>query len=151
MAKIQGCAFLWKQAVWRKVQSLGLAVPYINHRPTQDFIRQVMALPFLPEEHIPKTFGHLESHAPVGPCLDLMQYMREKWMSGLWSPRDWTVFGQSTRTNNDVEGYHRQLNGSAGGSHIPIYILIPLLHKEAKNVHFQVRLVKDGKLARYQR
>ena len=72
-------------------------------------------------------------------------------MSGLWSPRDWTVFGQSIRTNNDVEGYHRQLNDSADGSHIPIYILIPLLHKEAKNVHFQERLVKDGKLARYQR
>lgn len=28
-----------------KVQSVGLAVPYVNHRPKQNFIRRVIALP----------------------------------------------------------------------------------------------------------
>ena len=77
--------------------------------------------------------------------------IRDTWITGRWTPADWCVFGQSIRTNNDVEGYHRRLNGNAGNSHIPFYVLVPLLHKEAINVHMQVRLVKDGKLVRYQR
>ena len=151
VAKLQGCAFHWNQAIWRQVQSLGLAVPYVKHRPTQDYIRQLMALPFLPEEHIEQTFRHLESRAPAGPVKDLVRYIEETWIDGLWSPSEWSVFGESIRTNNDVEGYHRKLNGSAGNAHIPLYVLIPLLYKEANNVHIQVRLVKDGKLSRYQR
>ena len=47
MAKIQGCAFHWKQAVWRKVQSLGLAVPYINHRPTLSSQRNIYQEPLV--------------------------------------------------------------------------------------------------------
>lgn len=151
MAELQGCSFHWNQAIWRKVQSLGLAVPYINHRPTQDFIRQIMALPFLPGEHVEPTFNHLQSRAPAGPILELMSYVKETWITGLWSPNEWTVFGQSIRTNNDLEGYHRRLNGSAGNSHIPFYVLVPLLYKESSYVDVQVRLVRDGKLARYQR
>ena len=52
--ELQGCAFHWTQAIWHKVQDLGLAVPYMKHRPTQDFIRQVTALTFLPADHIPR-------------------------------------------------------------------------------------------------
>ena len=84
----QGCAFHWNQAVWRKVQSLGLTVPYVNHRPTQDFICQVIALPFLPEEHITVTFGHPETRGPVVPCSELIAYVRDTWISGHWLPRD---------------------------------------------------------------
>ena len=110
-----------------------------------------MALPFLPEQHIQITFSSLESQVPVGSCRELTNYIRDTWITGRWTPADWCVFGQSIRTNNDVEGYHRRLNGNAGNSHIPFYVLVPLLHKEAINVHMQVRLVKDGKLVRYQR
>lgn len=104
---IQGCAFHWNQAIWRKVQSLGLAVPYVNDRPTHDFIRQVMVYSFLPEEHISTTFGHLESQVPDGLCSQLMSYVRNTKLSGHWSPRDWPVYEQSIRANN-VEGYHRK-------------------------------------------
>lgn len=86
VAKLQGCAFHWTQAIWRKVQSLGLAVPYVKHRPTQDYVRQLMALPFLPGEHIEHTFLHLESRAPAGPVKELLLYIEETWINGLWSP-----------------------------------------------------------------
>ncbi|XP_068225273.1 uncharacterized protein [Palaemon carinicauda] len=102
-----------------------------------------MALPFLPEEHIKTTFEQLELLVPPGPLKNLMDYIKETWISGFWAPSDWTVFGQSIRTNNDVEEYHRKLNGMAGSSHIPFYVLVPLLYKEAKNVTVEVRLVKD--------
>ena len=74
--ELQGCAFHWTQAIWRKVQDLGLAVPNMKHRPTQDFICQVMALTFLPADHIPRMVDALESRAPAGPCLELMSYVR---------------------------------------------------------------------------
>lgn len=150
VTKLQGCAFHCNQAICRKVQSPGLAVPYVKHRPTQDYKRQLRTLPFLPEVHIEQAFPHLESRALARPVKDLLTYTEETWIDGLWSPSDWTVFGKSIRINNDVEGYHKNLNGRAGKTHIPLYVLIPLLYKEAKNVHIQVQLVKDGKLSRCQ-
>lgn len=121
--KVQCCAFHWKQVVWRKVQSLGLAVPLrqpSSHTGLHSS-SSLMGLPFLPEKHISGTFCHLESHVPVGPCLDLITYMHNTWISGLWSPGDRTAFGQSVRTNNDVDSHDTQLNDSAGSSHIPMY------------------------------
>ena len=73
------------------------------------------------------------------------------WQHRTWSPQDWSVYGQAVRTNNDVEGYHRRINGNASSSHIPFYVLVQLLYRESQHVKLQVRLVKDGKLARYQR
>lgn len=102
------------------------------------------------EEHL-KTFEQLELRVPPGPLEILMDCIKETWINGFWALSDWTVFGQSIRTNNDVEGYHRKLNGMAGSSHIPFCVLIPLLYKEAKNVTVKVRLVKDGKHTRHQR
>ncbi|XP_077991062.1 uncharacterized protein LOC144445397 [Glandiceps talaboti] len=49
---IQGCCFHLTQAVWRKVQQLGLQVPFMENRATHNFIKQLMALPFHPAEHI---------------------------------------------------------------------------------------------------
>ena len=149
--ELQGCAFHWTQAIWRKTQDLGLAVPCMKHRPTQDFIRQVMALTFHPADHIPRMVDALESRAPAGPCLELMAYVSRTWLEGNWSPQDWSVYGQAVQTNNDVEGYHRRINGNASSSHIPFYVLVQLLYRESQHVKLQVRLVKDGKLARYQR
>ena len=82
--------------------------------------------------------------------LDFMTYVRETFICGLWLPRDWSVFRQGVTTNNDVKGCHRCLNGCRGSSHILMYILIPLLHKEAMKVNVEVCLVKDGRLAGYQ-
>ena len=132
--ELQGCAFHWTQAMWRKVQDLGLAVPNMKHRPTQDFICQVMALTFLPADHIPRMVDALESRAPAGPCLELMPYVRSTWLEGKWSPQDWSVYGQAVRTNNDVEGYHRRINGNAPSSHIPFYVLVQLLYRESQHV-----------------
>ena len=56
------------------------------------------------------------------------------------------------RTNNDVEGWHNGLNWRAQGKvHLPFYLLIELLKKEADLVNLQMRLVTDQKLKRIQR
>ena len=72
--------------------------------------------------------------------------------STTWSPSDWTVFKKAARTNNDIEGWHHGLNRRASGrGQLPLYLLIQLLHKEAKLTALQIRLVSDKKLKRIQR
>lgn len=75
-AVIQGCAFNWTQAVWRKVQALGLSVPYTDNRATRNFIRQLMALSFLPATYTERTFNELEARVQEGQLKELDTYVR---------------------------------------------------------------------------
>lgn len=110
-------------------------------------IRQVLALSFLLEELIAFFFHTWGSHAPVGSSLALINYIRDTWVSGRWTPRNWIVIGQSIRTNNDVAGYRktkwqcRQLPHSILRTALTITM----------NLHDQVHLVKGSKLVRYQK
>ena len=48
------------------------------------------------------------------------------------------------RTNNDIEGWHLGLNRRASGkSQLPLYLLIRLLHREARRTSLQIRLVSE--------
>jgi len=80
----------------------------------------------------------------------LVSYIGSTWTeSTTFPPKDWSVYGQAIRTNNDLEGWHHGLNRRAGDRvHIPFYLLIQHLHREAKLSMLQVRLVSDGKLKR---
>jgi len=55
----------------------------------------------------------------------------------------WSVFGQSVRTNNDVEGWHRRLNGKTSHGQLNLYLLLRLLGGEAALVDVNVNLVKE--------
>jgi len=56
------------------------------------------------------------------------------------------------RTNNDIEGWHHGLNRQTSiRGHLPLYLLIQLLHREAKLTALQIHLVSDRKLKRIQR
>ena len=120
---IRGCAFHWTQAVWRKVQSIGLQGSYTNDVATHKIIRKILALPFLHAEHISVMFQSLDAKADSPKLRDLMSYVNDTWIANpVWSPRDWSVYMQSIRTNNnDCEGWHNRLNrrakrGSVSGS-----------------------------------
>ena len=116
-----------------------------------------MALPFLPHEHILPAFEALqgrcnsrqESKRDEGPHLQLhRQYLDPKHSL---ATQKLEVLGQTVRANNEVEGWHRRLNKRAVGGQVHLYVLIPLLHKEAKLVSIHIKLVSEGKLSRYHR
>ena len=116
-----------------------------------DHIRKLMALCFLPAQHITPIFNRLAGEAATEPLSALVTYMRSTWITNrLWSPRDWSVYGQSIRTNNDCEGWHNRLNARSRPN-MPFYLLISLLHDEASLLPVQVRLVSEHKLRRHQR
>ena len=112
-----------------------------------------MALPFLPALEIPTAFTRLRLQATTDSLKELVAYIASTWVnSTTFPPKDWSVYGQAIRTNNDIEGWHNALNKRAGGRvHIPFYLLIRQLHREAQLSSLQVRLVSDEKLKRIQR
>lgn len=102
---IKGCVFHWNQAVWRHVQQFGLSATYQQREGMYDYIRQLMALPFLPARHIPQTFNHLKAKANTPQLQHLVDYMDRQWFRhSVFDVSSWCVFRQTVRTNNDVEG-----------------------------------------------
>ena len=128
---------------------MGLAAAYDRNEGSYCLIRNLMALPFLPATEILPTFTKLWSRASTDEMQELVTYIDRTWVSSnTFPPRD----GQSKRTNNDLEGWHHGLNRRDGGRvHIPFYLLVKHLHREATLAALQVRLVSERKLKRIQR
>ncbi|XP_071848832.1 uncharacterized protein [Apostichopus japonicus] len=148
---ILGCNFHWRQAVWRKVQNLGLRTAYLTDSGSQSFIKKLMALPMLPVGQIRPQFDVLAGEAASDEMKALCLYIRETWMGdGLWAPDAWCMYRRSIRTNNDVEGWHHALNKDVGAKS-PFYPLLWAMFEAASFVKVQVLLVSEGKLKRAER
>ena len=81
----RGCHFHWTQALWWKVQDLGLAVSYTSDLSVQKFIHRMMCLPFLPHEHITLLFTNTilldTPTSSVPPLLcQLLNYIQTNWI-----------------------------------------------------------------------
>jgi hypothetical protein len=152
--KRRGCTFHWTQAVWRKIQGLGLQDEYQSDRETNKICRQLMSLPLLPADVITAEFQRIARRATaVSPVLErLTDYVSRTWVSShLWPPLAWSTYRLPVRTNNDVEGWHYRLNQKARKRHLGLYLLVRLLHNEAKCVNLIVRLISDRKVTRRQK
>ena len=72
------------------------------------------------------------SNVPTYAQRKLCRYIEANWFSSTtWPPETWSVFNQSVRTNDDVEGWHRRLNGKAMKGQLNFYLLMQLLTSEA--------------------
>ncbi|XP_064650934.1 uncharacterized protein LOC135502208 [Lineus longissimus] len=150
--KIRGCSFHWAQCIWRKIQEIGLAPAYLHDDVTHQLCKELLALPYLPHEHIRPLFEKLAKRATTETLATLVDYIRRNWIETTqWTPKTWSVFNQPFRTNNDCEGWHGALNRHARRGNITFYVLVKLLHEQASLVGIQVRLVRAAKLKRRQR
>ena len=68
--------------------------------------------PFLlPYPEIQPMFDLLEEQAQTDQLGRLVQYIRRQWIeSEVFTPRNWCVYKEPVRTNNDLEGWHNALN-----------------------------------------
>ena len=104
-ADIKGCAFHWGQAVMRKVANLGLRTTYLQRKTTYQLVRKLLAIPFLPADHIVPALDNLRTAATTPALQSLFDYVSTTWAgSSIWGIRQWCVFRQVVRTNNDTEG-----------------------------------------------
>ena len=88
-----------------KVQELGLQAAYSGDDAVYRYIRKIMALPFLPHREILPMSVHLKAQAQTEQLRSLVEYVRRQWIeSQVFTPRNWCVYKQPIRTNNDLEG-----------------------------------------------
>ena len=149
---MKGCAFHWSQPIWRRVQAVGLQSSYLQVPGVHQLCKQLLGLPFIPADHIRPVFEKLQERATTAKLQELTDYIEQTWLeSNMWTPETWSVFGQSVRTNNDVEGWHHRLNAKAKKSNLPFYSLLQLLHDEAKIININLHLINENRLRRHQR
>ena len=149
---VRGCNFHWQQALMKKVAELGLKRDYEQKEDMYKYIRKLMALPYLPVEHITPSFHTLKAKASSDSLIELCNYINDVWLTSTIYPVDsWCQFMQPIRTNNDVEGWHRGLNSACSNNAPPFYILVNLLYDSVKSLPLQLRMLSHGKLVRKQR
>ena len=144
---LRGCFFHFCQAVFRRIQNLGMKNQYVCDLGTKDICRRMMSLPLLPHECIPAAFQQLKQRCDDSGLENLQkfaEYMRKNWIEGWFSPATWGCFMETIRTNNHVEGYHRGLNSHVRGTHVNFYSLVQVLHEEALDARAKAIEVEQG-------
>ena len=133
--------------MWQKVQDLRLRTAYVEHSAAYKFIRHVLAILFLSAEHIAPTMYEMRKLRTHTELIQLLDYVEATWLSSsMWDVNAWSIFSRAIRTNNDVDGWHHQMNSCAGHCKLHFYSLLKFLHEEAKLVPLYACLVSEGKL-----
>ncbi|XP_052280771.1 uncharacterized protein LOC127878292 [Dreissena polymorpha] len=114
-------------------------------------LRKCFALPLLPPADIRPAFGKIKEKGQSEQLAPFFAYVENTWLTNnIWAVENWSVYGRSVRTNNDVEGWHNRLNRRAKKGNLASYLLITLLFDEANEVPMQCKLIKEKKLQRHQ-
>ena len=83
--QMHGCVFHWAQVVFRKVRELGLSTAYKKGGSVSRFVRRILALPFLPADHIRPSFEALGEKTTDTALKTLTDYVRDTWLtSTVW-------------------------------------------------------------------
>lgn len=150
--RLNGCHFHYCQAIYRHVQEYGMAVAYRESERVREVVQMVFALPMLPLECVEVGFAYVQQKAEALDMEQLFSYIKKYWFgqgaTAGWTPKDWVVFGVWTRTNNDLEGWHRRLNAMFANPHPNLYQCIGVLFSEAKTAKFQVSMVAHGAMSK---
>ena len=103
--KLRGCFFHFSQAGWRQVQKGGMVIVYMAEKEFRDFIRAVIALPFLPLNQIEAAVDDLramslgkDSSSFEKICKfqeEFLDYMEATWIRGNFSPKLWNMWKKS--------------------------------------------------------
>ena len=106
----------------------------------------LLELALLPAEHIAPVFATLKDKANSDKLQALTGYIEKTWInSNTWPPANWSVFGQSVRTNDDVEGWRQKLNSETRPS-TGMYQLAAILYREAASLPLMMRPFSEGKV-----
>ncbi|XP_048238825.1 uncharacterized protein LOC125372533 [Haliotis rufescens] len=132
-AVIKGCFFHFTQAIWRKTQSLGLAVMYKEDPRVTQWIRRAAGLALLPIPFVQDAWVQAMQSTPYVPrAVDFNDYIVRTWVDddARFSMRMWNHFEtDGPRTNNNLEGFHSRLNYLLPHVHPNIYRFIEVIQK----------------------
>ena len=144
-----GCLFHFDQAIFKKVKEYGLVRAYRRDQRVQDFVRKIMALPFLPIPLLRMNYNqHKHAHRRLirrYPGLArLTRYFENTWLNGPFPLVMWNVYNRQCRlrTTNAVEGWHHRWNERVARVRPNIWYLIICLKKEEAVIHRAIRKIR---------
>lgn len=143
--RIRGCFFHFHQAIYRKIQQLGMKSRYDQDSEFALKLRLLPSLALVPPQDMIKTFEKLlDENIIPEEATELLNYFEDTWIGRLdrkgrkspmfniimWSCYDAAVAGLP-KTNNNIEGWHRGFSSLFNcGSHPTIWKFISILKKE---------------------
>ena len=108
------------QAIWRKVQALGLAEEYkSSNQQLKRFVQKMASVAFCPPTFVRTAWLAVQQEAPNVLQIDhLVQYFNETWLNGQFTIQQWNYFDYTgPRTNNHLKGWHSRLKKVVGKPH----------------------------------
>ncbi|CAF1581636.1 unnamed protein product, partial [Didymodactylos carnosus] len=101
----KGCYFHHNQAIYRRIQKLGLSTAYSEDEEIRSCCRKLMAIALLPLHEVESSFFNLRATVNARVKRELRQlflYYDDYWMNNV--PLElWNVHGYQHRTNNACE------------------------------------------------
>ena len=125
---IKDCLFHFSQALWRKLQEVGLSKSHRNNGEVKEWFRLFSGLPFVPVPHIFKAFqlivcNYQPNSVPQEAVFKFNSYFERTWIMGNFRLEVWNHFRSDVRSNNICEGYNykSRLARRAKRSHLNTY------------------------------
>ena len=146
--KMYGCWFHFTQRIWMKSQKLGLSQGFINNHEITNYIKQLMAIPFLPASLIHPTFGFLQM-----PTLEvtemvklekLKKYFQKHWLSQI-KPERLSIYELNITSNNAAESYHSKLKSTIKTGHPRIWTFFKILNEIIQDVDNDIGNLPQGR------
>jgi hypothetical protein len=138
---VNGCHFHFCQAIYRKVQSLGLQQEYRgNTYGLRDFTRQLGGLALVPLAVVRPLFQQLRATTPPLAAVPLLvEYFQQQWIDSC-PPRLWNCYAiEGAKTNNYLEGFHNKLNSCFQRRHPNIFIFVEEIRRLEKVYNLRIR------------
>jgi len=122
-SNLSGCWFHYTQAIYRKVQQLGLSEA-ISEESANFVIKKIMSLPLLPANKIMEGFEEIMMQADSTGVdfFPLFGYINRFWMRQI-GEEQLSVNNSPERTNNTIESFHARLKRFIG-IHPNIYVFV---------------------------
>ena len=146
--KLYGCWFHFTQRIWMKSQKLGLSESFRSNPEVTKYIKQLMAIPFLPPSLISPTFSFLQMPSLESPQMlqlkKLNTYFKKRWLNQV-SPEELSIFDITISTNNSAESYHAKLKAIIKTSHPRIWTFINTLNEIIQDVDNDIGRLSQGR------
>lgn len=157
---IYGCFFHFCQAIWRKIQEIGLQKWYKESTENSNLIKKFNALAYLPESDVKTGFYTLVESVSQESFILLKKffiYFEKTWIGNveagrfqnpLFSIKMWNVYNRVLndlpRTNNSVEGWHNAFSKRVRIKHPTLNVLIYKIKQEQNSNEFLIEQIFSG-------
>lgn len=151
-AIVKGCFFHFGQAIWRRVNHLGLATLFNTNQQFRRCVELITSLALIPRHDIEIGWAFIRDQISnySWQVDELLDYVENTWLSdnsSIFHREIWSHYGTIRgRTNNAVEGFHSKINRHINKSQINIYeILQTIKDIQQENACELIRLIGGGR------